>query len=246
MILRGARVSAEIVRVAADARRGDERRSAAEPAMTPPAAPPFSDPRPALDASTVRIWIAQQDEVVRQEVALDLASEIAAEYAASRARGLKEGRDEAAAKLSAEREAHAATLDKLAAELRSVAERQAAALASSCAEIVLEVLKKIAGPALAQPTGVEAAVIQVLRRVKDAREVIVRVRPAELEMLERTRPALAEALGDAALTLIADQRVQLGGCIVESKLGNLDGRLEVQFGELCEALRLAKAEGVQP
>lgn len=243
MILRGAKVSERAVRVVADTRRLDAPSAAIVPR---PAAEFVAEARPRLDSELVRAWLAQQDDAVRREVARELAPDIAAEYAASRTQGWQEGRDEAATKASAEREAHAATLAQLAVELRSVAERQETALAASCVEIVLEVLKKIAGPALATPEAIEGAVTQILRRVKDATEVVIRVRPTELETLELARPALVQALGDAQLTLVADRRVQLGGCIVESKLGNLDGRLEVQLAELCETLRSAKVEGAKP
>jgi flagellar assembly protein FliH len=245
MILRGAKVSPHAVRVAVD-----RRLEASAPSLTVSSSEPADrlavDLRPRLDLAAVRAWLAAQDDAARRELALELAPEIAAEYAASRTRGWQEGWDEAAAKAGAEREARAATLAQLAVELRSAAERQSAALTASCAEIVMEVLKKIGGPALAKPKAIEGAVVQVLRRVKEAAEVVIRVRPAELETLELARPALVAALGDAELTLLADQRVQLGGCIVESKLGSLDGRLEVQLGELCETLRSAKAEGVKP
>jgi flagellar biosynthesis/type III secretory pathway protein FliH len=40
--------------------------------------------------------------------------------------------------------------------------------------------------------------------------------------------------------IVADSRVELGGCIVETNTGSLDGRFEVQLRELYETLRLAK------
>jgi flagellar assembly protein FliH len=246
MILRGAKVSERAVRVVADTRRLEAPPSSSGTSPSVPVAQVVVEDRPKLDSALVRKWLAEQGDALRREVALELAPEIAAEYAASRTQGWKEGRDEAAAKAGAEREAQAATIAQLSVELRSVAERHAAALAASCAEIVLEVLKKIAGPALATPEAVQGAVAQILRRVKDATEVVIRVRPGELKTLELARPALVQALGDADVSLVADQRVQLGGCIVESKLGTLDGRLEVQLAELCETIRSAKAEGAKP
>jgi flagellar assembly protein FliH len=136
-------------------------------------------------------------------------------------------------------------LERVAADLRAAVERDNAALAAGCCEIVLEVLKKLAGPLLAAPEAVTGAVTQVLQRLKTDQRVVVRVRPGELETLTAAKPALERALAGAELTLVADQRVELGGCIVESALGNLDGRLEVQLGELYEILRAAKAEGRQ-
>jgi flagellar assembly protein FliH len=174
-----------------------------------------------------------------------LADEIEAEYAAARARGREQGAAEARDRAAEENTQHVQALERVAAELRAVVERDGATLAANCCEIVLEVMKKIAGSLLAAPEAVTGAVAQVLQRLKDDQRVIVRVRPAELEILTAAKPALMRALAGGELTLVADQRVELGGCIVESSLGNLDGRLEVQLGELYEILRTVKAEGRQ-
>jgi flagellar biosynthesis/type III secretory pathway protein FliH len=39
--------------------------------------------------------------------------------------------------------------------------------------------------------------------------------------------------------------VETGGCIVESSLGSLDGRLEVQLAELTAVLRAARDPGAR-
>jgi flagellar assembly protein FliH len=238
VIIRGAKIATAAVRVIAATQRPTSAQPTAltQSGLVSPAVDPL--PTPAL----VESWLANQDADVRNAFGVLLAPEIEAAYAAARTKGWQEGRDEALAQSRAEREAQVAVLEALAAELKSTVNRDSAVLAAGCAEIVLEVLRKIAGSTLATPQGAVGAVTQVLRRLKDAQEVVVRVRPDELEVLQTAEPLLTQALAGAKLTLVADQRVELGGCIVESKLGTLDGRLEVQLNELCETLRTAKAE----
>ena len=242
MILRGPIVSLTPVRVAVEERRATPPASVQR--VDTPAAPAQPvDTRPKIGADVVIAWLAEQNADVRRAVGAELADEVEAEYAAARTRGREEGATEARERAAAERARHVKALEKVAVELQAAVERDGAAIAAACSEIVLEVLKKVAGPLLAAPDAVTGAVTQVLQRIKDDQHVVVRVQPAELETLTTAKPALSRALAGAELTLVADQRVELGGCIVESTLGNLDGRLEVQLSELYEILRTAKAEG---
>jgi flagellar biosynthesis/type III secretory pathway protein FliH len=90
-----------------------------------------------------------------------------------------------------------------------------------------------------------SAVLEVLRKVREGRELIVRVCPDDLALLEEQRSLLAASLGGRKFSLVADTRVEVGGCIVESQLGSLDGRLEVQLRGLYDTLRAAKSAVVE-
>lgn len=245
MILRSPIFSVTPVRLAAEERRAPAAPPSVEvlEASVVPAPPPPTDTRSKLTAELVIAWLAAEGADARREVAATLADEVEAEYAAARVRGREQGAADARDRAAAERTKHVEALERAAAELQAAAERDNAALAEGCCEIVLEALKKLAGPLLAAPDAVTGAVTQVLQRLKSDQRIVVRVRPAELETLSAARPALERAFAGAELALVADQRVELGGCIVESARGNLDGRLEVQLAELYEILRAAKAEG---
>jgi flagellar biosynthesis/type III secretory pathway protein FliH len=71
------------------------------------------------------------------------------------------------------------------------------------------------------------------------------VNPQDLPLLRTAEPGIAASLPGRNFTLVADARVEAGGCIVESKLGSLDGRLEVQLAGLVATLRAAKDPGVR-
>jgi flagellar biosynthesis/type III secretory pathway protein FliH len=243
MILRGASVSLNPVRVAVEEHRPAPRQDIPSPALV---AQMPADPRSTITIERVQDWLAAQNADARRAIAAALATEIEAEYGAARERGWSEGREEARARAKVESAAQVASIEGLVTELRAAFERDAAALGEQCCEIVMEALRKIAGPILGAPAAVTGAVAQVLQRLKDGQEVLVRVRPDELATLHAAEPALARALAGATFTLVGDERVELGGCIVESKVGHLDGRLEVQLNELCETLRAAKVEARSP
>jgi flagellar biosynthesis/type III secretory pathway protein FliH len=92
---------------------------------------------------------------------------------------------------------------------------------------------------------VVAVVAEVLKRVREERELRIHVNPQDLPLLRTAEPGIAASLPGRNFTLVADARVEAGGCIVESKLGSLDGRLEVQLAGLVATLRAAKDPGVR-
>jgi Flagellar assembly protein FliH len=80
-----------------------------------------------------------------------------------------------------------------------------------------------------RPEHVASVVERELARVRRARNVTLRVHPADLALLEgadtlRTR---LELLG--TLTLRADASLERGGCVLETDLGEVDARLETRL-----------------
>ena len=103
------------------------------------------------------------------------------------------------------------------------------------------VFARLAGAVLSTPQATLAIVAEVLKKVREGRELTVRVNTSDLPLLQAQENALSAALPGRRITLAADSRVEAGGCIVETSLGSLDGRLEVQLRGLCETLKASKA-----
>lgn len=197
--------------------------------------------RPPLDAQTVCDWLEAQSAQVRTLCASRLASDLEALRAEALAAGRELGRTQARAEALASVESSLAALAQMAGGCEQAFARECAQLAESCAEIVAEAFCKIAGPALATREAALAMVLQVVTRAKDERALTIRVSAQDLPFLEAEGAAIQKALGTRSWTLCADPRVALGGCLVESSLGTLDGRLELQLKELWETLRAAMA-----
>jgi flagellar biosynthesis/type III secretory pathway protein FliH len=198
-------------------------------------------PKPALTLETVSSWLSTQPADVRTKLAQSLATEIDTLREQGRAQGVESGRAQGLQEVSRRAESSLTALAGVAVAAEQAFKREAASLANSCADIVSEAFLKIAGPHLASREAVLGAVLEVIKRIKDSREVTIRVSSQDLALLREREEAIQHALGARHSTLVADPRVNVGGCLVESELGTLDGRLEVQLHELFETLRAAKA-----
>lgn len=155
-----------------------------------------------------------------------------------REQGLQQGR--AAGERECSRQVQ--LLRTVVEESRAAQLRELGALAQSATDIVLVAVGKILGDAFASREAAFAAVQAVIRRCHERSHLRVCVAPGDFEMLSARHGELMERSRAGELELVADERVVLGGCIVESASGSLDGRLEVQMQRLHETLRNARAQ----
>jgi flagellar assembly protein FliH len=205
-------------------------------------------PGPAVEESKERelsfekvvAWLAVQDEETRKACASILASDITHIYETAKSEGFAAGQKtgvEAAQK-------SAAAETKILRELTQAAELAYAhdqeQLQAMCVDVVAEALAKVAGPLLASELAAVGSVEEILARVKEGRELTIRVARDDVPVIRKFEGELREALQGRKFEIVADSRVELGGCIVETNTGSLDGRFEVQLRELYETLRLAK------
>jgi flagellar biosynthesis/type III secretory pathway protein FliH len=98
----------------------------------------------------------------------------------------------------------------------------------------LEVARAVLGCELtARPELVLELARRALEPVRSRREVLLRVNPADVALLQGGRSRLAELLDRApALSLRADPGVARGGVVVETEVGRVDGRVEAQLAAL--------------
>jgi flagellar biosynthesis/type III secretory pathway protein FliH len=201
--------------------------------------------RETLTFEAVAAWLAVQDEPTRSACASILSDELTRVHEIARTDGLALGESQGR---EAARQASQGVLAALGGVARAIEDELAqeqSKLADLCADIVAEAFAKIAGRTLSTRKAAVGAVTQVLGRVKEGRDLVVRVSPADLPLLQAEQTHLSAVVPGRALTLVADARIELGGCIVESNLGTLDGRMDGQLRELYATLRAARAARVE-
>jgi len=157
-------------------------------------------------------------------------------------RALLEGREAGRAKAASE---HAAQLKALAGLVRGARERLDAGigdLSEMAAEVVYEAVCKLLGQALASREGVTAAVREVVRRARERSRLTLRVSPSDYALIREHLATVLEGLEAGQVEVVSDERVHLGGCLLETPSGSLDGRLEVQLENLRRTLLAAQSE----
>jgi flagellar biosynthesis/type III secretory pathway protein FliH len=195
----------------------------------------------ALSLETVIAWLIAGDVETRTALAEFLATDIEQARSAASKEGFAAGRAQGMLEAQQKAESSLAALECLVRKAETAFAAETTVLADQCTDIVVAAFGKIVGEQLGARPAALAAVLEVLRRVRDEREVVIRVSQLDLSVIESAREQIAQALAGRKFSLVPDTRVQSGGCIVESQLGSLDGRLELQLQAWCETVRAAKA-----
>lgn len=84
-------------------------------------------------------------------------------------------------------------------------------------------------------------ILNVLRKalayVAERQKLVIRVAPGDLETLSANKDFWTPVIGGLKeVTIETDERIEKGGCIIESNSGIVDARLGVQLGELEETI----------
>jgi flagellar assembly protein FliH len=205
-----------------------------------PPAETYAPEPPALSSDRVASWIVTQDGATRTALAAMLTDDLAAVRDAAHEEGYSRGHAEAMKEARDKVQAAVAALGKLSTSAEAAFESELTQLNDACADVVAEAFFKLAGTALVTREAIVGTVTEVLKRVREERELRIHVNPGDLPVLRSAEAGIAASIPGRRFTLVADGRVAAGGCIVESTLGSLDGRLEVQLGELIATLRAAR------
>lgn len=147
--------------------------------------------------------------------------------------GYRDGHEAGTAKAEEERAALAERFRQLAASVEQAVAAQIEGVEDALVEIAYAAACKVIGEAALTEAGVRAAVRTATQAVRARELVAVRISPADRALLG------SEAPGE----VLADERVALGGCIVETSGGSLDARLETQLRQLADVLARARAGG---
>ena len=221
-VIRAARIDREPLLLGAQAR-----------AVAPPAAAADAPAKPLpmraveAPAPTEAVRLAEQDRLLRESIAAERQRVLERAREQGHQAGVEQGRAEYEAQLQA--------LGQLVGSMRDALADGIAGTEDVIVEIAFEAIGKILGESLARRDGVQAVVREVISGVREREHLVVRVSPRDHELL--AREGFKPKNGDAqAIELLADDRVELGGCLIETAGGTLDGRLETQLKRLRDTL----------
>jgi len=149
-------------------------------------------------------------------------------------RGIEEGREEGRRQGREE----FARMMKHARDLYQQAIREREKLLASAetelARLAIKVAEKIIGQEVRSSGEVIMGVVrQALTGIKDREEVLIRVSPDDYHIVNEDRTALARMVeGLKNFELVVDSKIEAGGCIIETNLGNVDARLVTQLSAI--------------
>jgi len=148
-------------------------------------------------------------------------------YEAGLARGQEAAQRELAAKLG--------RLDQLLTSIAQKRDDLLEVLEDDIVELALKAAASVVGNSVLSADYPVETIRRILQAHPDAHALCVRIAPADVDLV-----AAASADGALGLAnevrLMADAEIRLGGCVIETTQGSLDGRIEFQLEKLRAAI----------
>lgn len=85
---------------------------------------------------------------------------------------------------------------------------------------------------ISQESIIKQVLAEALKKVVGANEIIVRLNPTDYESIIEDGKSFQLKDSFSQIKFEKDERIELGGCFIESEIGNADGRISSQLNEL--------------
>lgn len=151
--------------------------------------------------------------------------------------GFRQGHAEAAAAVEERVRGHLELLSIAAADVKTMRALVLRNTERDAIELVLDIVRKILGErAAADPLYAVELAEQALARAGNQNVVRIRVHPERREIVAAAFAERHDAAGNA-IEVADDQRLDLGGCVIDLRAGLVDASISTQFEETSRALR---------
>lgn len=190
--------------------------------------------RQAAERSERIVAEAQTQAAAAIEQAAAQADELEAEarergLAQGREDGLMAGRSEAYAELAGRLE----TAASVAAQARSVRVRVLEQAEPAIVELALDVARQVVGQEVqADRMTVARMVAKGLQKLAAGAQAQVRVNPDDYHALADQWAELQRRYVDRGVQVLPDPAVGPGGCLIDTRSGTIDGRIDTQFEQI--------------
>jgi len=154
-------------------------------------------------------------------------------YAEGYDKGVKDGEKETAAKLK--------RLEGIIKEIEGYKEKKVNELLPQFIDLSMEIAKKIVHKEIELDKDVITHIARdAVKRIEESvEEVIIKVSPADYEVMRAYLNELKEQSGLKNIVIEPQQAISPGGCYIEMRTGEIDARIEEQIKEIGDAVGTA-------
>lgn len=103
-------------------------------------------------------------------------------------------------------------------------------------ETAYELARKIVGREVERENIINENVRQAINKIVGANNVKLKLNPKDLEELTEASKNLIHSSSFTKIKIEPDERIERGGCFIETEIGNVDARITTQLNELRKKL----------
>lgn len=99
-----------------------------------------------------------------------------------------------------------------------------------------KISEKILSKELKNKSIIEKILNENLNKIIGANEIIIKLNPMDHQLLLKSSKEYLSSNNISKIRFETSESVSVGGCLIETEIGNLDARIESQVGEILKAL----------
>lgn len=155
-------------------------------------------------------------------------------------KGFEAGKNEAVNELEEKHAQELLAQSKDFYKIISTFEERIKVFENDFSKLVINLSEKIASKIIKKELETNSTIKQTLddnlRRIIGANDIVIKLNPKDVELLERESLKNMNSAGIEKIRFESNNSVDIGGCLIESEIGNLDARVESQIKELIKVL----------
>ena len=156
------------------------------------------------------------------------------------ARGFEEGKQDATVQLEEKHSKELLAQSQDFYKIISTFEESIKIFEHDFSQMVINLAERIASKVVKKEMEINSTIKQVLddnlRRIIGANDIVIKLNPKDVELLEKGSLHNMNSAGIEKIRFESNNSVGIGGCLIESEIGNLDARVESQINELVKVL----------
>ncbi len=99
------------------------------------------------------------------------------------------------------------------------------------------IANKIINKSITESPIITDTIKEAVRKIIGADNIVIRLNPNDMELIKESNESFMDNNSYSNLKFEVDDRIEIGGCFVESEIGNVDARISSQLTELKNILK---------
>ncbi|MHB8854404.1 MAG: FliH/SctL family protein [Ignavibacteriaceae bacterium] len=127
-------------------------------------------------------------------------------------------------------------LGNIIAEFDRLADEYGQSFEKLVMNLSLVIAEKIIKREISQDSSIENVLSDAIKRVIGSNKILVKLNPTDLRNLNEESKNLISGESYSKINFEPDERIEAGGCLIETEIGNVDARISNQLSELKKQL----------
>jgi flagellar assembly protein FliH len=99
-------------------------------------------------------------------------------------------------------------------------------------DLSIKIAEKIIKREVTDRTTIEESILEASQKLIGAESILIKINPSDYKLIKDSAKGLFDNENFSKVNFEQDEKISVGGCFIESEIGNVDARISTQLNEL--------------